>query len=99
MKLVQRNCRRFWPGLAALAAVLLLVQSAALTHLDLDDSHTTDGACALCIGAASLAAGNVAAAPCLDKAAESEPVIEFVGFPAGIAWLDHRYARGPPQAS
>ena len=88
-----------WPRVAALCAVLLLAQATAISHLGLDEAHAADGACAFCIGASVLAAGNVPVAHFLNLSTESEPAIEFVGFAAGVLWQDHRYARGPPQAS
>jgi hypothetical protein len=79
--------------------VLLLAQATAVSHLDFDEAHTADSACAFCIGASVLAAGNVSVERILQRPAESEPALEFFGFAAGVLWLDHRYARGPPQAS
>ncbi len=88
-----------WPRIAALCAVLVLAQATAVSHLDFDEAHAADGACAFCIGASVLAAGNVPVAHPLNLPTQSAPAIEFSGFPAGVLWLDHRYARGPPQAS
>lgn len=99
MRIRQLRPRPDWPHLAALLVVLLLAQSTAVSHLDLDEPHAADGACAFCVGATVFAAGNVAVERSLHLPRESEPVIEFVGFAAGVLWLDHRYARGPPQVS
>ena len=99
MRIRQLRPRLNWPRLAALCAVLLLAQATAVSHLDFDEAHTADSACAFCLGATVLAAGNVPVAHSLNLPTQSAQAIEFVGFAAGVLWLDHRYARGPPQAS
>jgi hypothetical protein len=85
--------------LAALLAIFLTAETAALAHGDLEDTHPTGGACALCVGLATLSAGNVAT-----------PQHFAVVIEAGVApdySLQHPVrrrtarpvARGPPEAS
>jgi hypothetical protein len=97
---VMQRCRngtwKTWLG-AALSAWLLLAESLAVAHQY--DSHPADQACAVCVGAASFGAGNVAAP------VHFEPAIAtaFIVVAAGIVFLSvvpsRRYARGPPRVS
>lgn len=84
---------------AALAVALLLAQTAALVHSDFDETHAANEVCALCVGLATLGAGNVAAAHDFDlvdqrdERSDDAPVL-------GLARrADHRLARGPPLTS
>lgn len=92
-----------WPSrllqIAALVAVLLLAQSAEFAHSDLDDSHPAGDVCALCVGLATLGAGDVSASLYVHVVVQRPEGIEYL--------LTHRFdrrvvrpfARGPPQAS
>lgn len=95
--------RTRWPSrllqVAALVAVLLLAQSAEFAHSDLDDSHPAGEVCALCVGLATLGAGNVSAPLYVHVIVQRPEGTEYV--------LTHRFdrrvarpfARGPPEAS
>jgi hypothetical protein len=95
-----QRCRhatwKTWLG-AALAVWLLLAESFAVAHEY--ESHANGQVCAVCVSAASFAAGNVAAL------VHFEPAIAtaFVVVAAGIVFLSvvptRRYARGPPRGS
>ena len=97
---VLQRCRnatwKTWLG-AALAAWLLLAEAFAVAHEY--ESHANGQICAVCVGAASLAAANVAAP------VHFEPVIPtaLVAVGAGFVFLSvvptRRYARGPPRVS
>jgi hypothetical protein len=85
--------------IAALAAVLIAAQTAALVHADLEPAHPSSDVCALCVGLATLGAGNVTA---------SEQVPALVAITVPVDYLlshpvPHRaarpLARGPPLAS
>lgn len=87
-----------WLG-AALAAWLLLAESFAIAHEYDSAAHANNQDCAVCVSAASFAAG---AAPTL---VHFEPIVaaSFVAASAGIVFRSvvpaRRYARGPPVVS
>lgn len=87
-----------WLG-AALVAWLLLAESFAIAHQYDSAAHANNQDCAVCVSAASFAAGAVSAP------AHVEPTVaaSFVVVAAGIVFLSvvpaRRYARGPPVVS
>jgi hypothetical protein len=97
---VIQRCRnatwKTWLG-AALAVWLLLAESFAVAHEY--ESHANGQVCAVCVSAASFAAGNVAAHVHFEPAMATA----FVVVAAGIVFLSvvptRRYARGPPRVS
>jgi hypothetical protein len=87
-----------WLG-AALAVLLLLAESFALTH-DLDGAaHDNGQACAVCVGAASFSSANVATAAYIELASATSFVVASVGTVFLSAVPTRRYARGPPAGS
>jgi hypothetical protein len=84
--------------LAALLALFLAAETAALAHGDLDQTHPSSE-CALCVGLATLAAGNVATPYCIAVVIEAGAMPDYLlshAVPRRPArWL----ARGPPPAS
>lgn len=98
MQRFRNAASKTWLG-AALAVSLLLAESFAFTH-ELDAAaHDNGQVCAVCVGAASLGAGAVAAqyhfAPVI--AAAAIVVAVLVAFSSVIP--NRRYARGPPAIS
>jgi hypothetical protein len=87
-----------WLG-AALAAWLLLAEAFAITHQYDSAAHANNQDCAVCVSAASFAAGTVSAP------VHFEPTLAaaVVAVAAGIVFLSvvptRRYARGPPVVS
>jgi hypothetical protein len=85
--------------LAALVAIFLAAETAALAHGELEDAHPASSDCALCVGLATLGAGNVAppihvavviATPEATDYFSSHPVARRIACPL---------SRGPPLAS
>jgi hypothetical protein len=98
MQRIHHAASKAWLG-AALAVLLLLAESFAVTH-ELDSAgHSNGEICAVCVTAASFGAAN--AGPALHV----EPAIatSFVAATAGVVFLSvvptRRYARGPPVVS
>lgn len=85
--------------IAALAAVLLLAQSAEFFHSDLDDSHAVGEVCALCVGLATLGAGNVSASLHVHVVLQRPEGIDYVLTHRFDRRVERPFARGPPQAS
>lgn len=83
---------------AALAVALVLVQTAAVAHSDLD-AHPADEACALCCGVATLGAANVASPHTFEVVAQPFEHSDYAPVLRVARRADHRLARGPPQAS
>ena len=83
---------------AALIAVLVCAQIAAVGH-SADDAHPTSDACALCVVHANLASANVAAAVALVLDVERSADIEYSAIQLLRLRVETRFARGPPQAS
>ena len=83
----------------ALVAVLVSAQTATLVHSDLDDSHPAGDACALCVGLASLGAGNVAAPQHVDVVVQHPGRFDEVPIHRVGRHSERRNARGPPRAS
>lgn len=83
---------------AALIAVLLTAQTAALAHSDLADSHPVNE-CALCVGLASLGAGNVSAPQRFDVVAQTAQPVDYALVHSVTRRVHTRFARGPPQRS
>jgi hypothetical protein len=84
---------------AALIAVLLAAQTAALAHSDLDDSHPAQEICALCVGLANLGAANVSTPqPVVVRVLLAEP-IPYVLVRSVTRGPRTQFARGPPRAS
>lgn len=83
----------------ALIVVLLLGQSAELVHSALDDSHPAGEVCALCVGLATLGAGNVSAPQHVDVVVQRPQRFDYVLAHHLDRRIERRFARGPPQAS
>lgn len=87
-----------WLG-AALALWLLIAESFALTHQYDSAAHANNQDCAVCVSAASFAAGAVSGSVHFEPAVAAS----FVVVAAGIVFLSvvpaRRYARGPPAVS
>ena len=95
-----RRCReaawKKWLG-AALVVCLLLAESFAVTHQY--KAHDNGQACTVCVGVASLGAGNVAA-PLVVEAAIVAPFVAVAGALVFVSVVPaRRYARGPPAVS
>jgi len=96
---MERRSRRRFLHSAVLAAVLVVAQTAALSHVELDEAHPLGDACALCAGLATLGAANTPTitlipAPARDEAAE--PVLP----PRSVSVRpESALARGPPPAA
>lgn len=88
-----------WLRVTALVAVLVAAQTATLLHSDLDDSHPVGDVCALCVGLASLGAGNVAAPQHVDVVVQRAGRFEAVLVTRTNRHAERRSARGPPLAS
>jgi len=84
---------------ATLVAVLLLAQAAVAAHFDLDDSHPSGDACALCAGHSVLGAANVGAIAICAGVACAEPPLPRVQSSASQAHRSFFLARGPPAAA
>ncbi len=88
-----------WFRSAALIVALVLAQTAAAGHIDLDDSHATGSVCTICLAVAHFAGGNVAAAAAFAVQADSNFLVEDApDFILGVRTY-HQLARGPPRAS
>ena len=85
--------------LAALLAVVLTAQTAALAHTDLADSHPASEVCALCVGLAGLGAGNVSTPTHFEVVAATPVVVDYVRGHVFSRRTRTRCARGPPRAS
>lgn len=83
---------------AALMAVLVCAQIAAVGH-SAEDAHPTSDACALCVVHANLASANVAAAVELVLDVEHSADFEDSTIQLPRQRVETRFARGPPQAS
>ena len=86
-----------WLG-AALAICLLLAESFALAH-ELDAAHDNGQVCAVCVGAHSFGAGNVAVPVHFEPAKSTAFVVVAAGFVFLSLVPTRRYARGPPEVS
>jgi hypothetical protein len=87
-----------WLG-GALALLLLLAESFALTH-ELDTAaHDNGQACAVCVGAASLGAGAASAPVRFEPAIAASFVVVAAGSVCRSVVPTRRYARGPPVLS
>jgi hypothetical protein len=87
-----------WLG-AALAVLLLLGESFALTH-ELDSTaHSNGEVCTVCVGAASFGAANSGAALHVEPAIAASFVVATVGVVFSSVVPTRRYARGPPSVS
>jgi hypothetical protein len=84
---------------ATLIAVLLTAQTAALAHSELADSHPANEVCALCVGLASLGAGNVSAAQHLDVVVQAAQPVDYRLVHSVTRRVQTHFARGPPQHS
>jgi hypothetical protein len=99
--IMQRYRRATWKTSlgAALALWLLLAESFALAHQYDSAEHANGQTCAVCVSAASFAAGNVA----VPLPVEPEVAASFIVAAAGIVFRSvvptRRYARGPPVVS
>jgi hypothetical protein len=85
--------------LAALLAIFLAAETAALAHGELEDTHPTSGACALCVGLATLATGNVATPHHFAVVIEAGATPGYLLQHAVQRRAARPVARGPPEAS
>ena len=84
---------------AALVAVLLVAQAAAVLHAEAEDVHPAGEICTVCVGLASLGTGNVAAAHHIDVVLRSAEPFDYFLVYAVVRRIERRLARGPPPAS
>jgi hypothetical protein len=84
---------------AALVAVLVLAQAVELGHLELDDSHPSGEVCALCVGLATLGAGNVSAPPHVPVQMQRPEGVKYEQRHRLDKRVERPFARSPPQAS
>jgi hypothetical protein len=84
---------------SALIAVLLIAQTAAMIHSDREDSHPGNEVCALCVGLASLGAGNAAAPYHFEVAIAATVPVDYLLVHAVVPRIERPHARGPPLAS
>jgi hypothetical protein len=93
--------RRSWFDLlrsAVLVAVLVIVQTAVLTHLDTDDAHPAGtGDCVLCAGLSTLGAANVAGPATILPPGADEPAPDYQPGQPAAAQPRAPVARGPPR--
>jgi hypothetical protein len=83
----------------ALVAVLVTAQTAVLIHSDREGSHPGNEVCALCVGLASLGAGNTAAPYHVEVAIAATVPIDYLLVHAVVPRIERPHARGPPLAS
>jgi hypothetical protein len=84
---------------AALAVLLLLGESFAVTH-ELDSTaHSNGEVCAVCVAAASFGAANAGAALHVEPAIAASFVVATAGVVFSSVVPTRRYARGPPSVS
>jgi len=99
--LLQR-CRRTawkaWLG-GALAVLLLVAESFALTHEYDSAAHANGEACAICVTAASFGAANVTTAVHFEPALAASFIVVAAGIVFASVVPTRRYARGPPSVS
>jgi hypothetical protein len=77
----------------------LLAESFALAHQYDSAEHANGQACAVCVSAASFAAGNVAVPLFVEPEIAASFVAAAVGIVARSVLPTRRYARGPPAVS
>jgi hypothetical protein len=87
-----------WLGVA-LSCWLLAAEAFAVMHEYDSAGHANGQACAVCVGAASFAAGNVAAPQHFDLTIATFVIAIAAGFVLLSAVPVRRYARGPPRVS
>ena len=84
---------------AAIVVALVLAQTAAVAHVDFDDSHPAGESCAYCVGLATFAAGNVSATPTVAAVGLQIPLPNFTPQSYSGRPAEYRHARDPPVAS
>jgi hypothetical protein len=97
-----QQCRR--PGLrarvgAAVAVLLLLAATFAVTHPLDSAAHANGQSCTVCLSAAALGAADVAAPPQLTFGVATPELVASVGAVLVSLAPLRRFARGPPTVS
>ena len=84
---------------AVLLAILVMAQTAVLVHLDLEESHPGNDACALCAGVATLGAADVGHSVVVFEPHRLRSSPRPGPAPILPLRLETPLARGPPPAS